>query len=179
MTGSNAYGAQSGTLKVHGNKGQNDVLLSQSGVFTGSGWWATGENPSNGGFNAIPEGNYYMNLSSRDADGPNKMNSNDSNPEANYGIQKIPDGNRLKKKDGAEYDTNRDYGNGRIRLNPMNDDYQYDQNRDRGYYLHGKGAWYNRTHGCVCDKKETVFNFFWEGAGKDVRGKVPFHVIKK
>ena len=103
----------------------------------------------------------------------------DSNPEAYFGIQKIPENNRLTKKDGSIYDTNYDYGNGRIRLNPMDDDYNYDQSRDRGYYLHGKGAWFNRTHGCVCDKSEIVFNFFWDGEGKNVRGKVPFYVKKK
>jgi len=49
--------------------------------------------------------------------------------------------------------------------------------RDRGLYLHGKHRWYNyRTHGCVSDKDESVFNYFWSGGGKDVRGIVPFHV---
>ena len=75
VTGHNAFGAQSGTLKVYGNKGQDDVMLSQSGTFSGSGWWSTGENPLDGGFNAIPAGNYYMNLNSRDKDGPDKMNA--------------------------------------------------------------------------------------------------------
>lgn len=133
-----------------------------------------------GGFDGVQGNNFLINLSDRDADGPDGMNANDSNPLPDFGIQKIPDGNTHTKKDGTQYDTNYDYGNGRIRLLPTDENYKNILwKQDRGYYLHGKGAWFNRTHGCVCDKSEKIFNFFWNGAGKNIRGKVPFHVKKK
>lgn len=106
-----------------------------------------------------------------------KGNPNNGNPPPNFGIQYIPDGTYVNMPDGSKHSVNDDYGNGRIRMNPVNDEMANDGSASRqGYYLHGKGAWYNRTHGCVCDKSETIFNYFWSGDGKDVRGQVPFAV---
>ncbi len=79
--------------------------------------------------------------------------------------------------DGTKHSVNDDYGNGRIRMTPVDDNFDYAPKRDRGYYLHGKHAWYRRTHGCVCDKKEKIFNYFWSSRkGMKIRGKVPFAV---
>lgn len=102
--------------------------------------------------------------------------ADDHNPQANLGIQMIPDGTTAVNKEGKEVDIVRDYGNGRIRLNPLGSDMKYDESKDRGYYLHGKAAWYNRTHGCICDKTQAAFNYFWSGPGKDIKTDVPFSV---
>jgi hypothetical protein len=100
--------------------------------------------------------------------------SNGENPQPNFGIQQIPEGTYGVNQSGDHVDINRDYGQGRIRLNPVDDNMNYDESRDHGYYLHGKEAWYNRTHGCVCDKSEQVFNYFWNGPGQDIKKDVPF-----
>ena len=173
--GTNLYGAETGTLRVYN---QDKLVVEQKGVFTGSGWWATGENPFNGSFNSASKGNYMLNLGERDVMKNNqKVEKGTTNPSPNFGIQLIPNGTFLIYPDGTKYNVNRDYGNGRIRLNPVNDKLIYDASKDYGYYLHGKGAWYNRTHGCVCDKTGNIFMYFWKRDLKNFDSLIPF-VIK-
>jgi RHS repeat-associated protein len=174
VTGHNIYGAREGTITVYN---QNKVVLTKKNVSTGSGWWATGGNPFKGGFDAAAKGNYMMHLGNRSIMPNNqKVAEGITNPAANYGMQKIPQGTQLVYPDGSTHDVNYDYGNGRIRLNPVDDNMNYESSKDRGYYLHGKQAFYDRTHGCVCDKPEAVFNYFWNGGGKDVKTDVPFAI---
>jgi RHS repeat-associated protein len=183
ITGKNAYGAAKGTLEVFN---QNESVVKENYVFSGAGYWTTPEYYENGdksGYAPAGEGNYLMKMSNRDADGPNKLNPyNENLPEAQYGIQNIPQGTKLQRKDGSYYDVNADWGNGRIRLHmpPAELRGENQSTTDRGLYLHGKKQWWNRrTHGCVCDKDQSVFNYFWSGGGSSYRGIVPFHVKKK
>jgi RHS repeat-associated protein len=171
---SNLMGAKSGTITVYN---QNKAVAEISGVFAGSSKWFTGQDPRKGGFEPAADGNYMFNLSDRGTmTNRQKVGAGVTNPAANYGIQSIPDGTVVVQPDGTEHSVNDDYGNGRIRMNPVDDDLN-PGGRDRGYYLHGKHAWWNyRTHGCVCDKSETIFNYFWSGDGKGVTGKVPFAI---
>ena len=97
---------------------------------------------------------------------------NQANPPPNMGMQKIENGTVIKYPDGSTHNVNSDYGNYRIRLQPT------DGSRDRGLYLHGKKAfWTARTHGCVCEKDQTVLEYLWEN--KEITGKVPFAVQQK
>jgi len=63
-----------------------------------------------------------------------------------------------------------------MRLLETDDDLNVNSGQIHGYYIHGKLDAHNWTHGCICDKSEAVFNYFWSGDGKDVRGKVPVSV---
>lgn len=96
-----------------------------------------------------------------------------NNPPSFAGIQKIPDNINVIKSDGTKWNVNDDYGHGRIRLFPLNNNLMEGVVIDRGLYLHGKGAWYSRTHGCICDKKETIFNYLWQSP---IRTNTPFAV---
>lgn len=105
-----------------------------------------------------------------------KVKEGVTNPTASYGIQQIPEGTNLVYPDGSTHNVNADYGAGRIRMNPLNDNLQ-PSGTDRGYYVHGKDQWWNfRTHGCVCDKTDNTFNYFWSGDGSDIRTNVPMAV---
>lgn len=173
-TGENLFGARTGTITVYR---QNKAVLTEKGVFTGSGFWATGSNPLKGGFSPVTDGNYMMNLGDRSVMKNNQnVGKNVTNPAPSFGMEQIPDGTNIVQTGGNLHSVNDDYGNGRIRLNPVNSNMAYDPGKDRGYYLHGKGAWYNRTHGCICDKNEGIFNYFWSGSGNDIRSPTPFAV---
>ncbi|QEC79311.1 DUF6443 domain-containing protein [Mucilaginibacter ginsenosidivorax] len=174
-TGTNAFGAATGTITVYS---QNKVTFTQSGVFSGSGWWTTLQNPTKGGFDAAGTGNYLLHLGKRSVmENDQKVAQGATNPAPAYGIQQIPSNTNLDYPDHSTHSVNSDYGGGRIRMNPVNDDMQYDASRDRGYYIHGKDQWWNfRTHGCVCDKTDATFNYFWGGEGSTVKTDVPMAV---
>jgi hypothetical protein len=170
-TGKNDDGSTVGTLTVY-NQSHADVQIKG---FSG-----------NDIYNLPPigKGNYMMNLSQRDADGPGRLvpdGHGSYKPEPYGGIQKIPNDAQFEYK-GQYFPMNPTvtdaYGNGRIRLNQTDADLNVVPlgQQPAGYYLHGKGAAVNYTHGCVCDKSEEVFNYFWSGEGKDVRGYIPFVV---
>lgn len=160
-TGKNSEGAQTGTVTVYN---QNKAVLTVN-AFSGGDFY---------GLKPTEKGTYMMNLSVRDPDGPQKMNAAKDNPEPAWGIQKIP--NRYLVEDGARYDIGGAYGGGRIRLMETDDNANIQSQQSHGYYLHGKYDAHNWTHGCICDKSEAVFNYFWSGDGKDVRGYVPVSV---
>jgi hypothetical protein len=169
-TGTNKEGGTTGNLVVYN---QDKPVLTVSTAFTG--------NSNYSGTAPIPNGNYMMLLGQRDANGPNQLKPDGSNPVPFAGIQAIPDNAKFEYK-GQMFPMNptvtNAYGNGRIRLN------QTDANlnvipmgeQTAGYYLHGKNDSHNWTHGCVCDKSEQVFDYFWSGGGKDVKTNVPFVV---
>ena len=163
--GTNAYGAATGTLYLYH---QNDLIVKENFVFSGGGWWTSdglGSKEPLRNYVPIGEGNYKMNLGKRD-DGSLLKNGSSEGPNRFMGIQLIPP-NTINS---GGYNVSENYGGGRIYLMPF-------EGKSRDLYLHGKEQWYNRrTHGCVCDKDESVFNYFWSGNGKDYRGIVPFNV---
>lgn len=83
----------------------------------------------------------------------------------------------LRSDPTMRYSINASYGNGRIRLIPSEQVSKNNLSRygykDRGLYLHGKKASTYWTHGCVCDKTESIFNYLWNNVYK----RTPF-VIK-
>ena len=166
----NSEGATTGTLTLYN---QNKAVVVASGV---SG------NDNFPDMKAIIKGNYFMNLSDRDSKGPQEMNEKKDNPEAFMGIQAIPhrfinypSGEGTNDTKGG-YDIQGAYGVGRIRLLETDEDDGVSSAQVHGYYVHGKLDDHNWTHGCICNKTEDVFNYFWSGAGKDVRGLVPVSV---
>ncbi|MET0637061.1 MAG: hypothetical protein ABWZ25_13610 [Chitinophagaceae bacterium] len=69
--------------------------------------------------------------------------------------------------------------NGRIRLLEVDENINSKTEQAHGHYLHGKKAkGVTVTHGCVCNKSEAIFNYFWSGAGKTHQKKTPFVVQK-
>ena len=170
ITGKNHEGASTGTINIYK---QDKVVHSQDGVFTGSDNYK-GTEPAD-------KGVYHMDMSLRDSDGLQHLNSKGDNPLRYFGAQKIPTGGVIQFN-GKLYSNSvviDAYGNGRIRLQPSQDVRKnnlkrYGVNRqDKGLYLHGKKDSHNWTHGCVCDKTESVFNYLW----KNVFKRTPF-VIK-
>jgi len=161
VTGKNREGGSVGTLTVY----NQDKIVLKSNAFSGGDTY---------GLKPTAKGNYIMNLKVRDKDGPDKMNDAKDNPEPAWGIQRIP--NRELIEGNKSYDVGGAYGGGRIRLMETDDDLNVLASQQHGYYLHGKYDNHNWTHGCICDKSEAVFNYFWSGAGKDVKGYVPVSV---
>jgi len=160
VTGKNKEGAEVGKLEVYK---QNEVVLNVEGAFSGG--------PGKL-LQPIPGGTYMMRLDIRDPKGPQGVKPDGSNPLPHYGIQAIP--NQFV----AGYDIQYPYGMERIRLNQVDLNLNIISNPLSGYYLHGKLDSYNYTHGCVCDKSEAVFNYFWRGAGKTYQERAPFWVVK-
>jgi|GEM_PF-1518872 len=177
ITGKNEEGSWEGTVDVYN---QDKKVHSQDGVFTGSGQYS-GTQPAD-------KGTYWMEMHNRDYDGPNKFTGDNGEPDWFLGAQLIPDKGigiweRLDGTSVRAYNDHvvRAYGNGRIRLNPSDEvrrmnALKYGPGReDRGLYLHGKKDEHNWTHGCVCDKKETVFKYLWN----NVHTKTPFVIYYK
>ena len=176
----NAFGATKGTIYVYQ---QDKLVLIEKGVFSGSAAWATNEafDKKKGNaktYDEADEGNYLMDLSKRRTMPQDQPGNTIHNPPAFEGIENIEDKTSVILPNGEKHSVNYDYGNGRIRINPVlinpKSGVISNASNNRGLYLHGKDAWYNRTHGCVCDKSENVFKFFWSGGGKEIRGKIPF-----
>jgi hypothetical protein len=133
------------------------------------------------GLNATSKGNYFINLNERDAKGPIEMNEKRDNPTAFMGIQAIPHRFINLSGSGARderpgYDIQGAYGHGRMRLLETDENDHISDQQIHGYYLHGKLDLHNWTHGCICDKSEQIFNYFWSGEGKDIRSYVPVSV---
>ncbi len=162
-TGTNDEGATVGTLTVYN---QNEVAVTSEGFSGGSDWE----------FAEAKDGNYMMRLDIRDSDGPSKMNADESNPEPAWGIQNIPENTFLPSESnpGYGYVINGAYGDGRIRLLETDGNLNISKTQKHGYYLHGKNDSHNYTHGCVCDKRQKVFKYFWSGGGSSHRKKTPF-----
>jgi hypothetical protein len=167
-TGTNKEGGTVGTLTVFN---QNKAVVTANG-FSGSSVY---------GLNATAKGNYFINLSDRDSKGPTEMNEKRDNPTAFMGIQAIP--HRFINESGSGtndtqggYDIQGAYGHGRMRLLETDADDNVSSEQVHGYYIHGKLDAHNWTHGCICNKSEDVFNYFWSGEGKDERGYVPVAV---
>jgi len=145
ITGSNSEGAALGNLTLYGS-GYGDILAQSLGVFSGG-----------GGFTPIASGNYFI-AGNRSAQ-PNI--TADGVILRTTGLQKIPN---PFSAHGIDWDASGDWGGGRARL---------EYGGWRSLYLHGKVNPVNYTHGCVCDKSESVFNTMWSSG---YRGTTPFSV---
>lgn len=172
VSGTNSEGAQYGNIQIWN---QNKLELTSNYVFSGNNNYSSTP--------AADEGTYFMRLDIRDANGPKNMNADESNPEAAWGIQKIPQPTLIPTRNNpnSAWDINASYGNGRIRLIPSDEVKQNNMKlygySDRGLYLHGKQDSHFWTHGCVCDKTEAIFNYYWNGAGQNHRQKTPFVIV--
>ncbi len=83
VTGKNSEGAVTGSLQLWGDRNPNKgAMVTVNGVFSG--------NSNYQGMSPIPGGNYMMKLGTRDADGPQKLNPDGSNPIRYDGMQAIP-----------------------------------------------------------------------------------------
>ena len=127
----------------------------------------------------IDNGDYYMRLDIRKTSNPvTLLNTPEGlQPEKQWGIEYFPkDGKMIYNR--KEYNDNSPitnaYCNSRIRLIPGRE--LRNTSEDRGLYLHGKLDRHFWTHGCLCDKKEKIQNYFLFGGGKNFRGKVPLLV---
>jgi RHS repeat-associated protein len=167
-TGKNSEGGTVGTLTVY----NQDKVAVTVNAFSGSEVY---------GLSATAKGNYFVNLSQRDSKGPTEMNEKKDNPLPFMGIQAIPhryiniSGSGTNDDQGG-YDIQGAYGHGRMRLLETDADNNVSSDQVHGYYIHGKLDAHNWTHGCICNKSEEVFNYFWSGGGKDVRAYVPVSV---
>jgi RHS repeat-associated protein len=173
QTGNNSDGAVIASITVYD---QDKIVLQQGNAMSG------GSDKFGNKYSATQRGNYMMNLNARDAKGPQRMNAALDNPEAFFGIQKINNDLAVTYTDGSvdRFGVTGAYGFGRIRLletNQLSDgSIGINPKQVHGYYLHGKTDGHTFTHGCLCDKSENVFNYFWSGQGKDIREKVPFAI---
>jgi len=129
----------------------------------------------------IEAGNYYMNLGNRrETRNVNLVNTpnDDVEPAMFNGLEVFPKNGTLTYQ-GKQYPNNdavtNAYGNSRIRLEPAAD--LGNSMESRGLYIHGKHASVTNTHGCLCDKSESIQNYFLT-AGKDFKGLVPLNVTK-
>ena len=171
ITGKNSEGAVTGSLQLWGDRNPNKgALVTANGVFSG--------NSNYQGMSPIPEGNYMMKIGTRDADGPQKLKPDGSNPIPYEGMQAIPNNAKFEWQ-GQSLPMNptitNAYGNGRIRLNQTDADLNPVPlaNQPAGYYLHGKKDPHNWTHGCVADKSEVIFNYLWNST---INENVPLSV---
>ena len=161
-TGTKEEGASTGSLLLFHQ--QHPVAYSSTAFSGGN------------GFTPIQDGEYEMNLSLRRYNSLVTMRYNEDegwNPEPFWGLEQFPNGGREIRNGqvGMNYPTRLAYGNSRIRLAPLF------SSKDRGLYIHGKTSDLTWTHGCLCDKNESIQQFFISGGGKDYRGIVPLSVF--
>jgi hypothetical protein len=106
-------------------------------------------------FPAVLDGRYRVNLTIRGDESTNRINP-DGTLAPFYGIQLVSD--RIPDGHGNFYNGQTEWGHVRARMNPTS-------GADHGDYLHGKlrsGDW---THGCVCDRTDSVAKALWGLSG--------------
>jgi hypothetical protein len=136
-TGTNAEKAVVGTL----------TLLDGSAVVKRSTGFSGGNS-----FNPIDDGTYRIRLDIRGDEGSNHA-YDDGTMKPFYGIQKV--GREVPDDNGNLYDMQVEWGTIRARLNPP------EGTPDKGDYLHGKQRPRDYTHGCVCERSETILSYLW------------------
>ncbi len=136
QTGTNKYGAATGTLTLYG-KGDNDKIA-ESPAFSGG---VPGKGP-------VPEGTFTIRLDIRDTADRSDMRVIPEGGVLNqfYGIQQIP--NNI---DG--YDFQVEWGSIRARLNEARGETRPDF---QGNYLPGKTRPGDYTHGCIAERSEQI-----------------------
>jgi hypothetical protein len=132
----NAFGATVGQLTLF----DGSTVVRQSSAFSGG-----------HSFNPIDDGNYRLRLDVRGDESSNQLNP-DGTLHFFFGIQRvsshIPDGH------GGTVDHQWEWGTIRARLNPI-------VGTDHGDYIHGKHRPEDWTHGCVCDRSESLLTYLW------------------
>jgi hypothetical protein len=168
-TGTNSEGGTTGVLTLFK---QDKIVLQTTEAFSG--------NSNYSSTTPINNGDYYMRMDLRTVSNPVKATNTAEGPQPviTWGLESFPKKGTMIWIDGKTYSSNRTitnaYGFSRIRLIPAKDLGNLAQ--DRGLYLHGKQDAHNWTHGCLCDKKEQIQNYFLNGEGKTFKGKVPLSV---
>jgi RHS repeat-associated protein len=160
-TGTNKLGAAVGTLTLHD---QNKVVLQSQGFSGGN------------GFTLIPNGNFMIRLDIRgNAQDASSLRFDES---ANatvmrqfYGIQQIAPS--IQGPNGEALDGRYEWGSLRAALNPFpgqkGDAFQ-------GNYLHGKERQGDYTHGCICERSETILHFLLNNIDPAQNSHVPLSV---
>ena len=127
----------------------------------------------------IGNGDYYMRLDIRTTSNPVKLlnTAEGPQPEIQWGLENFPKNGTMVYNGNSKLSNSvitKAYGYSRIRLIPAKD--LGNNSKDRGLYLHGKLDTHSWTHGCLCDKKERIQNYFLYGVGKGFRGRIPLSV---
>ncbi len=110
-------------------------------------------------FNPLDNGNYRLRLDIRGDEASDEANT-DGTLKPFYGIQKIS--SDVRDSQGAHWDMQVEWGTIRARLNPIGGA------PDHGDYIHGKKRPRDYTHGCICDRSETILIYLWGMASPPV-----------
>jgi len=153
-TGTNKYGAATGTLTLYN---QNKVAASDPYAFSGGPNSPAHSNP-------IPNGNYMIMAGNKgDFHDDSQINNKTWSPYPFYGIQTMSGINRPD----FTYDPTVEWGHMRAMLN-------HSDNGDdafQGNYLHGKIRPEDYTHGCICERSESILHML-----NGLSGQVPVEV---
>ncbi len=142
-TGTNKYGAAMGTLTLYN---QNKVAA-HSEAFSGGPNSPAKSDP-------IPNGNYMIQAGNKTTLNDSQINPKTWGMNPWYGMQKI---NALTGPNDFKYDMTWEWGDMRAMLNhPENGNPAF-----QGNYLHGKLRPEDYTHGCICERSETILHQLW------------------
>jgi RHS repeat-associated protein len=146
-TGTNEFGAATGRLRLY----EQNKVISEGQVFSGGTDPATGRRHG-----SIPEGTYTARLDKRDtADSLGDTKPVPGDPEGRRmllpynGFQQIAPDREFEEGLDFQYE----WGSARLRLTP---DKGESGQAFRGNYIHGKAKPEDWTHGCICDRDESV-----------------------
>jgi RHS repeat-associated protein len=148
QTGTNRYGAATGTLTLY----DQNKAVAQSSVFSG------GRN-SPAQSDPIPEGTFYINSARKEtATSPGAVRPIDGGALLHnfWGIEKIPPA--LSDAAGNSYNFQVEWGSIRAALNEPR---QGMPQAYRGNFLHGKTRPGDYTHGCICERSERILKILW------------------
>jgi RHS repeat-associated protein len=139
-TGTNAEGAETGTLTVY----DQDKAVLTATAFSGG-----------GGSDAIPDGTFMIRLDIRGkADGPDALKANQQELKQFYGIQEIAP--TITDANGVARDARWEWGSRRAALNEPAGETRAGY---LGNYLHGKNRPGDYTQGCVCDRSGAALGY--------------------
>jgi len=138
-TGTNQYGAATGTLTLYG-KGYDDIK-GQSTVFSGGPNSPAKSDP-------IPNGTYALQLLFSKVLSGQSMDPRTLGLTPNFGIQTIQPFEEQEMK----FDFTWEWGDIRAALNHSDNGNKNFQ----GNYIHGKERPDDYTHGCICERSETI-----------------------
>ena len=110
-------------------------------------------------FNPLDDGTYRVRLDIRGEVETNVANT-DGTLQPFFGIQQV--GDSVKDSAGHVWDMQYEWGSLRARLNPTGG------GPDHGDYIHGKHRPDDWTHGCICDRSESILKRIWQSAAKYV-----------
>ncbi len=151
-TGTNKYGAATGTLTLYGNNGgfvRNNIIASDT-VFSGGPNSPVHSDP-------IPDATFYVNSARKETatwpDAVRLLDGGASGLLHNFwGVEKIP------PSLGPGFNFQTEWGSIRAALNEPQ---QGMPQAYRGNFLHGKTRPGDYTHGCICERSEQILNIIW------------------